>query len=118
MPELELDDPGYCLVLDLDETLVHYVETGNGGHFLTRPYLEKFLKTLHKYYEIVIFTAGMEDYANWVCDTFDKNRYIKHRLYRQHTHYHENSFIKDLSKIGRGLEKTIIIDNVPGNFKL
>mgnify|MGYP006169811807 FL=1 len=28
---------GYCLVLDLDETLVHYFEVGSEGTFLVRP---------------------------------------------------------------------------------
>ena len=28
---------GYCLVLDLDETLVHYFEVGSEGTFLIRP---------------------------------------------------------------------------------
>jgi len=34
----------YTLVLDLDETLVHYVEVpGTQGKYLTRPYTHEFL---------------------------------------------------------------------------
>lgn len=33
----------YCLVLDLDETLVHYFEIGSEGTFLVRPGCDEFL---------------------------------------------------------------------------
>jgi TFIIF-interacting CTD phosphatase-like protein len=38
-----------------------------------------------KFYEIVIFTAALQDYADQVIDQIDVNKNIKHRLYRQHT---------------------------------
>jgi CTD small phosphatase-like protein 2 len=41
---------------------------------------------LSHFYEIVIFTAGVEEYANWVVDQLDPDgTVISHRLYRQHT---------------------------------
>lgn len=43
---------------------------------------------------------------------------IKHRLYRQHTVPIGFSFIKDLSKLGRSLSKTIIVDNTAENYQL
>jgi CTD small phosphatase-like protein 2 len=51
----------YTLVLDLDETLVHYFFTPSGGCFLIRPYAFEFIENLSKMYEIVIFTAAMKD---------------------------------------------------------
>jgi hypothetical protein len=51
----------HTLVLDLDETLVHYFEIGNEGHFLVRPGVEIFLKEMSELYEVVIFTAAMQD---------------------------------------------------------
>ena len=39
-------------------------------------------------------------------------------MYRQHTLNIDNYYIKDLSKLGRCLTKTLIIDNVADNFKL
>lgn len=51
----------FTLVLDLDETLIHYEEVGNQGKFLIRPYTYKFLEEMAKYYEVVIFTAAMQD---------------------------------------------------------
>jgi hypothetical protein len=51
----------YCLVLDLDETLVHYFEVGSEGTFLVRPGCDQFLKEMSELYEVVIFTAAMQD---------------------------------------------------------
>ena len=66
----------YTLVLDLDETLVHYFEVslwsyclvnktflqiGNDGKFLVRPGVDTFLKEMSEIYELVIFTAAMQD---------------------------------------------------------
>jgi TFIIF-interacting CTD phosphatase-like protein len=53
----------YTLVLDLDETLVHYATDEHAGDvhsgkFLIRPGAVEFLTEMAKYYEIVIFTAG------------------------------------------------------------
>jgi len=40
---------------------------------MVRPYCGKFLKALSEYYEIVIFTAAMKDYADWIIDGIDHN---------------------------------------------
>ena len=66
----------------------------------------------------MVFTAAEEDYANEVLDRLDKNKYIKHRLYRQHTTNNSATYIKDLSKLGRPLDQVIIIDNLAENFQL
>lgn len=51
----------YTLVLDLDETLIHYVDSGKseGSFFLIRPFCMQFLKEMSEFYELVIFTAGV-----------------------------------------------------------
>jgi len=41
---------------------------------------------------------------------------IKYRLYRQHTSQNGPFLVKDLSLLGRELDKTIIIDNISDNF--
>ena len=46
------------LVLDLDETLVHFTENQNGGEFFVRPYASEFLKAMSGKFELVIFTAA------------------------------------------------------------
>lgn len=76
--------PPYTLVLDLDETLVHYFEVGNQGKCLVRPGVHNFLESMSHLFEIVIFTAALKEYADWVLDQIDPNGFIKHRLYRQH----------------------------------
>ena len=53
------DPNGYTLVLDLDETLVHYYEVGGEGMFRVRPGCDKFLTEMSEIYEVVIFTAAM-----------------------------------------------------------
>jgi CTD small phosphatase-like protein 2 len=112
------DPTGYTLVLDLDETLVHYYEVGGEGSFRIRPGCDKFLEEMSKLYEVCIFTAAMQDYADWVLDQIDKEKRISYRMYRQHASPTGMVFIKDLSKIGRPLNKTIIVDNVAENFTL
>ena len=56
----------YTLVLDLDETLVHYVDAGDQSYFLIREGCLEFLQEMSEFYELIIFTAGMQDYADWV----------------------------------------------------
>ena len=104
--------------MDLDETLIHTKQINGAPHFLIRPYCHDFLRILSEFYEIVIFTASVKQYADTILDTIDKEGHISHRLYRQHTRLEEYVSIKDISLLGRDLAKTIIIDNIPSNFKL
>lgn len=72
-------------------------------------------------YEVVIFTAALQDYADFILDKIDPDRQlIKHRLYRQHTTFKEKEgvYLKDLSRLGRDLRRTMILDNVKENFSL
>lgn len=114
------------LVIDLDETLIHYpdehledldkkVELEN---FKIRPYCFEFLEQLSLYYELVIFTAASQNYADLIIDHIDSKKMISHRLYRQHLSVHNSKLIKDLTKIGRDLKTVIILDNMPENFTL
>ena len=109
----------YTLVLDMDETLIHYFFTNVNGMLFVRPHCFEFLNELNDLYEIVTFTAGTKDYADNILNMIDiDNRIIKYRLYRQHCAIIGCSLYKDLSKIGRDLSKVIIIDNLKENFKL
>ena len=115
----EIETSTYTLVLDLDETLVHFFYTPSGGTFLIRPFCSQFLEEMAKIFEIVIFTAALKDYADSILDILDPNKIlINYRLYRHHTSLSGISFCKDLSKIGRDLSRTLIIDNLADNFKL
>ena len=108
----------YTLVLDLDETLVHYISDNESAYIQIRPGTEDFLIDLSKYYEIVIFTAALQKYADIVINSIDPNRVISSRLYRQHTISIGNSNVKDLTKLGRDLRYVIIVDNCLENFAL
>ena len=82
LPTLKTSEDGekkrnYSLIVDLDETLIHYEEVNsdknfntslfaifqnNGkGKFFVRPYADLFLKEMSQYYEITIFTAAVKD---------------------------------------------------------
>ena len=108
----------FTLVVDLDETLVHYVEEESRAYVQVRPYADYFLTEMGKYFEIVIFTAAAEDYADIVLNELDKNNAIDYKLYRKHTEQINGVFIKDLSKLGRDINKVVIIDNNKDNFSL
>lgn len=116
-------DDVYTLVLDLDETLIHFEvdedvdpEEEDPGYYLIRPGAVRFLNELSEYWEIVVFTAAMPDYADWILDNIDRAGRVQFRLYRQHTTPHEDYAIKDLRNLGRDLSRTIIIDNLAENF--
>ena len=112
----------YTLVLDLDETLVHFKpnEKNDGeGVLKVRPGITEFLDEMDKYYELIIFTGSIEDYANLLIDAIEENKiYFEHRLFREHMIIIDNEFVKDLTRISRPLDKIIIVDNLPQNFKL
>ena len=118
LPPLDTKQYLYTLVLDLDETLVHYIEEENRAYVQVRPYADYFLTEMGKYFEIVIFTAAAEDYADIVLNELDKNKMINYKLYRKHTEQINGIFIKDLSKLGRDISKVVIVDNNKDNFSL
>lgn len=71
-PILSEDDPkyrSYTLVLDLDETLVHFEH--RRMVYKVRPMCMRFLADMAKLYEIVIFTAAHQTYANFILDKLD-----------------------------------------------
>ena len=118
LPPMDTKKYLYTLVLDLDETLVHYIEEENRAYVQVRPYADYFLTEMGKFFEIVIFTAAAEDYADIVLNELDKNKAIDFKLYRKHTEQVNGVFIKDLSKLGRDISKVLIIDNNKDNFSL
>jgi len=133
LPPLQPVDYGKkTLVLDLDETLVHSsfkpinnadfiipVEIEDQTHqvyVLKRPGVDKFMKRCGELYEVVVFTASLAKYADPVLDLLDKHRVTRTRLFREACVNHKGNFFKDLSKLGRELKSTIIIDNSPASY--
>ena len=117
-PKKPDDKREYCLVLDLDETLVHYFEDENEAYVKVRMGTENFIRKLSKYCEIAIFTASTQNYADIVIDGLDCKDLIDYRLYRQHTTLMNGVNVKDLSKLGRNMDKIIIVDNIEENYQL
>ena len=112
----------YSLILDLDETLIHFKinnDDDSEGVLQIRPGAIPFLEKVGKYYELIVFTAATQDYGDLLIDAIEENKvYFEHRFYRQHTIIIGNDFVKDLNRIGRPLDKMIIVDNMPQNFRL
>ena len=112
----------FTLILDLDETLICFIPNPNEeskGTLKFRPGLNDFLLAIRAKYEVITFTSATKDYADPIEDVIEQNnKYFDYRLYRHHTIIYENEFVKDISRIGRPLDKMIIVDNMPQNFRL
>ena len=111
----------FTLVLDLDETLISFkiCPEQNKGLLRLRPGLIEFLEEMKKNYELIIFTSATNEYADPLLAAIEKDKkFFDYKLYRQHTLIYNNEIVKDISKIGRPLDKTIIVDNLVQNFRL
>ncbi|XP_065185300.1 carboxy-terminal domain RNA polymerase II polypeptide A small phosphatase 1-like [Sycon ciliatum] len=121
-----------CVVIDLDETLVHSsfnpvpnadfvipVEIEGVIHqvyVLKRPYVDQFLRRMGELFECVLFTASLAKYADPVTDLLDRTGCFRHRLFREACVYYKGNYVKDLSRMGREVCNTIIIDNSPASY--
>ena len=116
------------LIFDLDETLIHfslYNDINNNdnnnekiGEIFFRPFLFKILKKLKKNFEIVLFTAGLKEYADTVINIIESKigKIFDCKFYRENMSVNDNKIFKNISNIGRDLKKIIIIDNNNENF--
>jgi CTD small phosphatase-like protein 2 len=125
--------PDVNLVLDLDETLVHcsvdYIPDAdvtfpvafNGMNYMVyvrkRPFLDKFFASIHGKFEVTIFTASQQVYAERLLNLLDpEGIHIHHRLYRDSCLNVDGNYLKDLNVLGRDLSKTVLVDNSPHAF--
>ncbi|KAL8682771.1 MAG: hypothetical protein Q9224_000116 [Gallowayella concinna] len=134
------------LVIDLDETLIHSLAKGgrmSSGHMVEvklntavgyggatlgpqhpilyyvhkRPHCDDFLRKVCKWYDLVVFTASVQEYADPVIDWLEQERkYFSKRYYRQHCTFRNGAYIKDLSSVEPDLSKVMIIDNSPLSY--
>ena len=81
-----------------------------------RPGVDFFLTEMAKYYEVVVYTASLNKYADPLLDQLDPNGCIRARLFRDSCVYHEGNYVKDLSRLDRDLSQAIIIDNSPSSY--
>ena len=116
----------YTLVLDLDETLIHYkteisqnYENPKKNMLILRPDLILFLKEMKKIYELVLFSYATYEYIEKILKIIEsKEKFFDYILDRRHITYENGSYIKNLSLIGRDLKNVIIIDDKPQVFKM
>lgn len=131
-PLLPVDAGKPCLVLDLDETLVHssFKPVPNPDfvipveiegiitdvYVLKRPWVDYFMEEVAELYEIVVFTASLAKYADPLLDLLDKKNVIRHRLFRESCYPFQGNYVKDLTCLGRDMRRVIIVDNSPHSY--
>lgn len=139
------------LVIDLDETLIHSVSRGtthsnsSQAHIIEvrfaisgvstlyyvhkRPYCDLFLSKVCKWYNLIIFTASMKEYADPVIDWLESSfsGSFTQRMYRNHCIARDGvGYIKDLGNIKDPYSKNatipltdvVIIDNSPVSYAM
>ena len=121
------------LCLDVDETLVHAIfqplhynlhikiDEGDGEcgsiYVAYRPYLFVFLEAIAPLFEIAIFTASQSCYADQLMDAIDANGKLgRLRLFREHCTEVNGARVKDLSLLGRSLDRIALVDNSPVTY--
>ena len=104
LPEIDIDKYKYYVIIELDETLVHYCEEDNNYFVKVRYGTEDFLEYIHKFCEVIIVSTSEIEYSEIVINSLDKNKgLINNRIY---SHNYKDL---DLSKINRNISKTIFI---------
>ncbi|OON17292.1 Dullard-like phosphatase domain protein, partial [Opisthorchis viverrini] len=98
LPKRTRSAPEFCLVLDLDETLVHCSLTP--------------LPDAQFIFQVVF--QGVVYMMTFAVTTF--SALWRHRLFREHCVCVNGNYVKDLRVLGRDLRKTVIVDNSPQAF--
>eukprot|EP00999_Lentomonas_sp_LEN2_P000174 NODE_1168_length_973_cov_22.822695_g1123_i0.p1 GENE.NODE_1168_length_973_cov_22.822695_g1123_i0~~NODE_1168_length_973_cov_22.822695_g1123_i0.p1 ORF type:complete len:292 (+),score=36.58 NODE_1168_length_973_cov_22.822695_g1123_i0:71-946(+) len=125
------DHAKLTVVLDLDETLVHSYQAPAsaadpdalffnspelGDHWVNvRWGVDDILSAVGHWCEGVLWTAGTQAYADRVIRTLDPTHCLKHRIFRTDAWY-DNSGAKRLERLGRDMDRTILIDNSPASI--
>jgi len=115
------------IVFDLDETLVHCCDEGDyeiniptasiSARMNVRPFAQTCLKEASQLFEVVMFTASHQIYADTVLEYLDPEGYISHRFYRDHCVLVNGVYVKDLRILGnRNLKDVAIVDNSVYSF--
>lgn len=132
------DSSKKVLLLDLDETLIHSdfenqchnidaeinISVDNTSscalRIAVRPHIREFLQFARSKFNVVLFTAGVQEYADPIVNYLDPlNEIFSLRLYRDSCFEFRNFFIKDLSILSGIDEKDmIIVDNCIFSFAM
>lgn len=110
------------LILDLDETLIHSSLTSYGTYVtIKRPFVHIFLNYISQKFDIILFTAAAQEYADPIIDDLDPyNIIFKKRYYRNSCIYSSKNqtLIKDITIIGNDMKSIAIIDNTPMSYSM
>eukprot|EP01138_Halocafeteria_seosinensis_P001630 gb/GECG01001671.1/.p1 GENE.gb/GECG01001671.1/~~gb/GECG01001671.1/.p1 ORF type:complete len:193 (+),score=19.36 gb/GECG01001671.1/:1-579(+) len=85
-----------------------------------RPFCDRFLSRLSKKFDISVFTASHQPYADQVIDYLDPfSCMIRRRYYRDSCKREESTghLIKDLDSLNVDVHRTIMIDDTPKYFR-
>jgi len=119
----------FSLILGLEGTLIYSKFDSNNSYYINkissinniielRPGLIHFLSEMKKYFELIIFSLFTQKIADYIINFIEKKeKYFEYRLYVQHATIIENEFIKEIKRIGRPINKIIIVDNFSQNYK-
>lgn len=109
----------YSLILDLEGVLLcSKINEENEISIEKRPNIENFLKEISKFYELIVFSASSKEFVESALEVIDPNQLIKHKLYREHFVQINKTLVKDLSKLGRDLQKVICVDHSVEQFQM
>ncbi|KAF0876359.1 CTDSL protein, partial [Crocuta crocuta] len=124
LPEVTVLDYGKkCVVIDLDETLVHSsFKPISNADFIVPVEIDG---TIHQRCGSCVRPLGpcgrphqppASQYADPVADLLDRWGVFRARLFRESCVFHRGNYVKDLSRLGRELSKVIIVDNSPASY--
>ncbi|XP_062170235.1 mitochondrial import inner membrane translocase subunit TIM50 [Alnus glutinosa] len=100
----------FTLVLDLQETLIHYDWTREKGwQTFKRPGVDAFLEHLAQFYEIVIYSDEQSMFVDPVVERLDPKHCIRYRLSKAATKYQNGKHYRDLSKLNRDPAKVLYL---------
>jgi Dullard-like phosphatase family protein len=88
-----------------------------------RPFVDIFLHTVSKWYNLAIFTASMPEYANPVISFLQASSLVEiaedKRYFRHHCRQNFfGQYLKDLTIVEKDLSKVILVDNSLVSFRL
>ncbi|XP_953769.1 uncharacterized protein TA16800 [Theileria annulata] len=98
------------LVLDLDKVIAKMeYDRKLGWRVKKRPYADNFFKELINYYEIVIWSDDAYPVAYDIANHWGLP--VIGCIHRDHCKKFKGSYIKDLSRLGRDLDRVVMIDH-------
>ena len=107
----EKSNKKYCLIFNLNETIIHNMNLPFGEYFFVRPGLFDLINKIHDMYEIIIFASEEKKVVYDIINKIDNKNFIDYILYKKHCIYEDGNIIKKLELIGRDIKKIIYVDN-------